>query len=174
VGLALTGRPNTNGVVRLEAGRRRLPVGDIQLRVDASRFRSALTDFGRLLLADQFRGRGLSVRIRSFRCRAKVTHRRGARRRRGLLERPCDYVESELIVRSYHSCLNHPAVIEEVRRILHENLEDRSLAQSTHRGRGAGCALRPCAVYNLMTQKANCFHRGEAICQTQTTKRITE
>ena len=34
-----------------------------------------------------------------------------------------DYVESEFIVRSYHSCLNQPATIEEVRRILHEHLE---------------------------------------------------
>jgi pimeloyl-ACP methyl ester carboxylesterase len=34
-----------------------------------------------------------------------------------------DYVESELIVRSYHSCLDKPTTIEEVRRILHEHLE---------------------------------------------------
>jgi pimeloyl-ACP methyl ester carboxylesterase len=34
-----------------------------------------------------------------------------------------DYVESEFIVRSYHSCLNQPATIEEVRRILHEHLK---------------------------------------------------
>jgi len=34
-----------------------------------------------------------------------------------------DYVESELIVRSGHSCLNHPAAIEEVRRILYEHLD---------------------------------------------------
>jgi pimeloyl-ACP methyl ester carboxylesterase len=34
-----------------------------------------------------------------------------------------DYVESEFIVRSYHSCLNQPATIEEVRRILHEHLD---------------------------------------------------
>jgi pimeloyl-ACP methyl ester carboxylesterase len=34
-----------------------------------------------------------------------------------------DYVESELIVRSYHSCLDKPATIEEVRRILHEHLD---------------------------------------------------
>lgn len=33
-----------------------------------------------------------------------------------------DYVESELVVRSKHSCLNNPATIEEVRRILHEHL----------------------------------------------------
>lgn len=35
-----------------------------------------------------------------------------------------DYVESEFIVRSFHSCLNHPATIEEVRRILHKHLEE--------------------------------------------------
>ena len=34
-----------------------------------------------------------------------------------------DYVESEFIVRSYHSCLNQPATIEEVRRILHLHLQ---------------------------------------------------
>ncbi len=35
-----------------------------------------------------------------------------------------DYVESELIVRSPHSCLNQPATVEEVRRILHEHLKE--------------------------------------------------
>ena len=34
-----------------------------------------------------------------------------------------DYVESEFIVNSKHSCLNHPATVEEVRRILHEQLQ---------------------------------------------------
>jgi pimeloyl-ACP methyl ester carboxylesterase len=33
-----------------------------------------------------------------------------------------DYVESEFIVRSFHSCQQKPATIEEVRRILHEHL----------------------------------------------------
>ncbi len=33
-----------------------------------------------------------------------------------------DYAESEFIVNSFHSCLNHPATIEEVRRILHLHL----------------------------------------------------
>jgi pimeloyl-ACP methyl ester carboxylesterase len=33
------------------------------------------------------------------------------------------YVESEFIVRSFHTCLNKPATIEELRRILHEHLE---------------------------------------------------
>jgi pimeloyl-ACP methyl ester carboxylesterase len=34
-----------------------------------------------------------------------------------------DYVESEFIVSSKHSCLDQPATIQEVRRILHEHLE---------------------------------------------------
>ena len=34
-----------------------------------------------------------------------------------------DYVESEFIVRSYHTCLDQPATIEEVRRILLEHLK---------------------------------------------------
>jgi hypothetical protein len=33
-----------------------------------------------------------------------------------------DYVKSEFIVRSKHSCLNQPATIEEVKRVLHEHL----------------------------------------------------
>ena len=33
-----------------------------------------------------------------------------------------DYVESEFIVRSFHSCLDNPATIEEVRRILREHI----------------------------------------------------
>ena len=35
-----------------------------------------------------------------------------------------DYVESELVVRGSHSCQNLPATIEEVRRILHEHLNE--------------------------------------------------
>jgi len=34
-----------------------------------------------------------------------------------------DHVESEFIVRSPHACLNDPATIEEVRRILYEHLD---------------------------------------------------
>jgi hypothetical protein len=33
-------------------------------------------------------------------------------------------VEAEFIVRSFHSCLNQPATIEEVRRILHQHLDE--------------------------------------------------
>ncbi|NJN05248.1 MAG: hypothetical protein HC814_00930 [Rhodobacteraceae bacterium] len=35
-----------------------------------------------------------------------------------------DYVESEFIVRSFHTCLDHPATIEEVRRILYLHLDE--------------------------------------------------
>jgi hypothetical protein len=35
-----------------------------------------------------------------------------------------DYVESEFIVNSKHTCLNQPATIEEVRRILREHLKE--------------------------------------------------
>ena len=35
-----------------------------------------------------------------------------------------DGVESEFIVLSKHSCLNHPATIEEVRRILHDHVKE--------------------------------------------------
>lgn len=34
-----------------------------------------------------------------------------------------DYVESEFILKNKHSCLNSPAAIEEVRRILHLHLD---------------------------------------------------
>jgi len=37
-----------------------------------------------------------------------------------------DYTKSEFIVRSFHTCLNCPATIHEVRRILHEHLEERN------------------------------------------------
>ena len=35
-----------------------------------------------------------------------------------------DYAQSELIVKSFHTCLKHPATIEEVRRILHLHLDE--------------------------------------------------
>jgi hypothetical protein len=35
-----------------------------------------------------------------------------------------DYAESEFIVRSFHTCLEEPDTIEEVRRILHEHLKE--------------------------------------------------
>lgn len=35
-----------------------------------------------------------------------------------------DYAQSEFLVESFHTCLNHPATIEEVRRILHLHLDE--------------------------------------------------
>ena len=35
-----------------------------------------------------------------------------------------DYARSEFIVRNFHTCLDNPATIEEVRRILHQHLEE--------------------------------------------------
>lgn len=43
-----------------------------------------------------------------------------------------DYVESEFIVRSFHSCLDRPETIEEVRRILHEHLAKVPESKLTH------------------------------------------
>jgi pimeloyl-ACP methyl ester carboxylesterase len=64
LGLALMERRNTNSLVRLESGRRRLPVGDVELKLDATRLTSPVEKFDYILLADQFRVRGLSVRNR--------------------------------------------------------------------------------------------------------------
>jgi len=64
LGLALIGRKSTNGVVHLEDGRRRLPVGEIELRLSGSEVASQLAGFNEVLLADQFRVYGLSVRNR--------------------------------------------------------------------------------------------------------------
>jgi pimeloyl-ACP methyl ester carboxylesterase len=60
----LAERRSTNGVVRLESGRRRLPVGEIELKLDTTPFPSPLDEYEQILLADQFRVRGLSVRNR--------------------------------------------------------------------------------------------------------------
>jgi len=64
LGLALSDKQNTNALVRLEAGRRRLPVGAIELHLDATHFPSPLSEFDYIVLADQYRVRGLSVRNR--------------------------------------------------------------------------------------------------------------
>jgi pimeloyl-ACP methyl ester carboxylesterase len=64
LGLALTDRGTTNAAVRLASGPRRLPTGGINLRLDLAHFPAPQEDFERLLLADQFRVRGLSVRNR--------------------------------------------------------------------------------------------------------------
>jgi pimeloyl-ACP methyl ester carboxylesterase len=64
LGLALTGRRSTNAVVQLESSRRRLPVGEIELRLGQNKLASQFTLCEPILLADQFRVRGLSVRNR--------------------------------------------------------------------------------------------------------------
>jgi pimeloyl-ACP methyl ester carboxylesterase len=64
LGLALTGRRSTNAVVHLESARRRLPVGEIQLQLAQNELTSRFSQFEQILLADQFRVRGLSVRNR--------------------------------------------------------------------------------------------------------------
>ena len=64
LGLALTGRRSTNGVVQLVNGPRRLPVGGIDLRLKDSPLLAQTSHCEEILLADQFRVRGLSVRNR--------------------------------------------------------------------------------------------------------------
>jgi len=64
LGLALTGRKSTNGVVQLESARRRLPVGEIELRLGQTELVSRFSQAEQILLADQFRVQGLSVRNR--------------------------------------------------------------------------------------------------------------
>ena len=64
LGLALTERRGTNATVHLENSRRRLPVGEIELRISPGDLAAKLHELDQVLLADQFRVRGLSVRNR--------------------------------------------------------------------------------------------------------------
>jgi pimeloyl-ACP methyl ester carboxylesterase len=64
LGLALTERRATNGVVKLQEGVRRLPVGQIELNLNLTNFPPRLEDLDQILLVDQFRVRGFSVRNR--------------------------------------------------------------------------------------------------------------
>ena len=64
LGLALTEPRSTNATIRLDYGRRRLPVGEIELRLQDTPQASMAKGFEKILLADQFRVRGLSVRNR--------------------------------------------------------------------------------------------------------------
>lgn len=64
LGWALRDRGSTNAIVRLEGGRRRLPVGEMELRYSAAGFPWPLEQFEQFLMADQFRVRGVSVRNR--------------------------------------------------------------------------------------------------------------
>nr|MCU0792880.1 alpha/beta hydrolase [Opitutaceae bacterium] len=64
LGLALAGGGDAEPVVRFEAGKRRLPFGEIALRLDATRFQLPMGDVDRFLMADQFSVKGMSVRNR--------------------------------------------------------------------------------------------------------------
>ncbi|HSU57503.1 MAG TPA: hypothetical protein VLT36_25910 [Candidatus Dormibacteraeota bacterium] len=59
--LALAERRATNAVVLLQGGRRKLPVGELELRIELQHFPAALEDFEQFLSVDQFRVHGLSV-----------------------------------------------------------------------------------------------------------------
>jgi pimeloyl-ACP methyl ester carboxylesterase len=65
LGLALTGWRSTNGAVALVNGPRRLPVGEIELRLKASPLAARVNGFEQILVADQYRVRGLSLRNRT-------------------------------------------------------------------------------------------------------------
>ncbi len=64
LGLALTGQGNTNNSVQLVSGPRRLPVGEIDVQLKDSPVTERVKASEQILLADQFRIRGLSVRNR--------------------------------------------------------------------------------------------------------------
>ncbi len=64
LGLAFTESKRTNSAVRLESARRQLPVGHIQVQLNQAFFAKKLEEFEQVLLADEFRVRGLSVRNR--------------------------------------------------------------------------------------------------------------
>ena len=65
LGRALGDRHGTNAVVRLASGRRRLPVGEIELSFSHPGFPWPLAQFEQFLVADQFRVYGISVRNRA-------------------------------------------------------------------------------------------------------------
>jgi pimeloyl-ACP methyl ester carboxylesterase len=64
LGLALLDPHHTHPAVQLKDGRRRLPVGELEMQVASTDFPSDLDEFDSILLADQFLVRGLSVRNR--------------------------------------------------------------------------------------------------------------
>jgi pimeloyl-ACP methyl ester carboxylesterase len=64
LGLGLTEWRSTNAIAELKDGVRRLPVGEIDLHLDASHFPWPLSVAEGFLIADQFVVRGLSVRNR--------------------------------------------------------------------------------------------------------------
>jgi pimeloyl-ACP methyl ester carboxylesterase len=65
LGLALLDEPRGAGAtIQLANGRRRLPVGEIELHLEDTPVAERLDSYEQILLADQFRVRGLSVRNR--------------------------------------------------------------------------------------------------------------
>ena len=64
LGWALSERRGTNAVARLQDEKRRLPVGEIEWKLDVSHFPWPLDLAEEFLIADQFKVRGLSVRNR--------------------------------------------------------------------------------------------------------------
>ncbi len=64
LGWAITERRGTNAVAVLQSAKRRLPVGEIEMQIDASRFPWPLDVAQEFRLADAYRVRGLSVRNR--------------------------------------------------------------------------------------------------------------
>lgn len=64
LGLALMERRGTNGVVILDGGKRKLPVGEIDFDYSREKFPSPPEDFEKFLLADEFRVHGFTVRNR--------------------------------------------------------------------------------------------------------------
>jgi hypothetical protein len=64
LGWALTERRATNAIAVLQPGKRRLPVGEIELTIDASHFPWPLDLAQEFRVADDYRVRGLSVRNR--------------------------------------------------------------------------------------------------------------
>jgi pimeloyl-ACP methyl ester carboxylesterase len=65
LGLALAEPKGSHGAVQLQNGRRRLPVGEIELQLDTTHLSwQPFEEFEQFLLADRFRVRGLSVRNR--------------------------------------------------------------------------------------------------------------
>lgn len=64
LGQALILSKDTNAVVELPNGKRRLPVGEIEINLDTNAFPWPLQTFQKFVLGDQFLVRGLSVRNR--------------------------------------------------------------------------------------------------------------
>jgi hypothetical protein len=64
LGLALKERRSTNAIVHLQDARRRLPVGEINVTLAQNNLASQFIQSDQVLLVDQYRVRGLSVRNR--------------------------------------------------------------------------------------------------------------